>query len=175
MGVRGALKLSIRVAVLECGEQSHVAATSSSFSSSSTTFPSLLRGKSGSPEVRLSEAQSCGACRSEEVRADGAVDPAGPKGRQLMTAEASATLVVKDKGRLLVQPEPAGSRRGLRPALWSPAVQHPLPSLLLVLVVAQGGQGSCHQLLQLCSQQRVMVGDRLVHPRDPGSLADEYL
>lgn len=108
LGIRGALKLSIRVAVLECGEQSHVAATSSSFSSSSTTFPSLLRGKSGSPEVRLSEAQSGGACGPEEVRADGTVDPAGPRGRQLMTAEASATLVAKDKGRLLRRRSPRG-------------------------------------------------------------------
>lgn len=114
------------VAVLECGEQSHVAATTSS----SFTFPCLLRGKSRSREVRRSEAQSRGARGPEKVRAGRAVDRERPKGRQLEAAEASATPVAKDKGRLVLPPEPAGSRRGPRPALWSPAVQHPLPPLL---------------------------------------------
>lgn len=115
------------VAVLECGEPSHVAATTTS---SSFTFPCLLRGKSGSREVRRSEAQSGGARGPEEVRAGRTVDPERPKGRQLEAAEASATPVAKDKGRLVLPPEPEGSRRGPRPALWSPAVQHPLPPLL---------------------------------------------
>lgn len=171
IGGAGGTEVIDPVAVLECGEQSHVAATTSS----SFTFPCLLRGKSGSREVRRSEAQSGGARGPEEVRAGRVVDPERPKGRQLEAAEASATPVAKDKGRLVLPPEPAGSRRGPRPALWSPAVQHPLPPLLPGVGGGSGWPEFLPPVLRTPQSAKGDGGGQSRAPRALGPLADEYL
>lgn len=115
------------VAVVECGEESHVAASSSSLaSSSSSTFrasppPRGNRGlaAAGSREVRRSKADSGEGERRSARTGAGAGRPGkesgrGRGGRQLEAAEALASPEAEDKGRLVRPPGPEGSRRGPR-------------------------------------------------------------
>lgn len=109
------------LAVLECGEESHVAASSSSAASS--TFASLLPRKSGAggrgqprgPALRGGEREGRAAEREGRRRGPRAGQGTGRgPGASAGGSRGSRDPEAEDKGRLVRPPGPAGSRRGPR-------------------------------------------------------------